>query len=121
MVDASVHDLGQLTPTRTCVHVEGLLKEPLEGTKQKIELSILKVLDVGVFEGWYGSNKRRRRNATNDLDMTDDHTRVRVMGMVDLMEPVMLYRNRKRPGEDEVLMPRSAQSIQKSAEQGVDR
>ncbi|KAG9142452.1 hypothetical protein Leryth_018232 [Lithospermum erythrorhizon] len=50
MVDASVHNLAELTATGTCVHVEGQLKEPPEGTKQKIELSVLKVLDVGIVD-----------------------------------------------------------------------
>ncbi|XP_052200300.1 asparagine--tRNA ligase, cytoplasmic 1-like [Diospyros lotus] len=47
IVDAAVAPLGQLVPTGTCVHVEGLLKAPPEGTKQKIELRVQKVLDVG--------------------------------------------------------------------------
>ena len=33
VVDAAVAPLGQIVPTGTCVHVEGLLKLPLEGTK----------------------------------------------------------------------------------------
>ncbi|GAA0170933.1 hypothetical protein LIER_25086 [Lithospermum erythrorhizon] len=45
--------------------------------------------------------------------MIDGHTGLRVMGMVDLIELVMLDRNRKRPREDEVLMSGSEQSIQK--------
>ncbi|KAJ0046254.1 hypothetical protein Pint_05775 [Pistacia integerrima] len=50
IVDASVADLGQLVPTGTCVSVEGLLKNPPEGTKQKIELRVEKVIDVGTVD-----------------------------------------------------------------------
>ncbi|XP_057966970.1 asparagine--tRNA ligase, cytoplasmic 1 [Malania oleifera] len=47
IVDAAVGPLGQLVPTGTCVHVEGQLKVPPEGTKQKVELRVEKVLHVG--------------------------------------------------------------------------
>ncbi|KAL6996213.1 asparagine--tRNA ligase [Sarracenia purpurea var. burkii] len=47
IVDTAVLPLGQLVPTGTCVHVEGELKVPPEGTKQRIELMVHKVLDVG--------------------------------------------------------------------------
>ncbi|KAI5664614.1 hypothetical protein M9H77_23937 [Catharanthus roseus] len=50
IVDASVHKLADLVPTGTCVHLEGLLKEPPEGTKQKIELRVQKVFDVGTVD-----------------------------------------------------------------------
>ncbi|KAL3535659.1 hypothetical protein ACH5RR_004120 [Cinchona calisaya] len=50
MVDSDVHKLVDLVPTGTCVHVEGQLKEPPEGTKQKIELRVQKVLDVGTVD-----------------------------------------------------------------------
>ncbi|KAL3532571.1 hypothetical protein ACH5RR_006092 [Cinchona calisaya] len=50
IVDSGVHKLGDLVPTGTCVHVEGQLKEPPEGTKQKIELRVQKVLDVGTVD-----------------------------------------------------------------------
>ncbi|KAJ0031088.1 hypothetical protein Pint_13332 [Pistacia integerrima] len=50
IVDAAVADLGQLVPTGTSVSVEGLLKNPPEGTKQKIELRVEKVIDVGTVD-----------------------------------------------------------------------
>ncbi|GMQ06243.1 hypothetical protein CsSME_00050899 [Camellia sinensis var. sinensis] len=50
MVDAAVAPLSQLVATGTCVHVEGELKLPPEGTKQRIELRVLKVLDVGTVD-----------------------------------------------------------------------
>ncbi|KAL6993724.1 asparagine--tRNA ligase [Sarracenia purpurea var. burkii] len=50
VVDAAVSPLGQLVPTGTCVHVEGELKVPLEGTMQWIELRVHKVLDVGTID-----------------------------------------------------------------------
>lgn len=50
IVDSAVVDLGQLVPTGTCVHVEGMLKSPPEGTKQKIELRVEKVIDVGMVD-----------------------------------------------------------------------
>ncbi|GMP59588.1 hypothetical protein CsSME_00022815 [Camellia sinensis var. sinensis] len=50
MVDAVVAPLGQLVATGTCVHVEGELKEPPEGAKQRIELRVEKVLGVGTVD-----------------------------------------------------------------------
>lgn len=50
IVDASVSDLSPLVSTGTCVSVEGLLKVPPEGTKQKIELRVEKVLHVGTVD-----------------------------------------------------------------------
>ena len=50
IVDKDVADLGQLVPTGTCVYVEGMLKNPPEGTKQKIELRVQKVVDVGMVD-----------------------------------------------------------------------
>ncbi|CAI0627277.1 unnamed protein product [Linum tenue] len=49
MVDAGVVEegLGYLVATGTSVSVEGLLKVPPEGAKQKIELRVEKVLHVG--------------------------------------------------------------------------
>ncbi|KAL6330990.1 hypothetical protein AAG906_009418 [Vitis piasezkii] len=47
IVDAAVAPLGQLVQTGTCVHVEGLLKVPPEGTKQRVELRVEKVHHVG--------------------------------------------------------------------------
>lgn len=47
IVEASLADLGQLVLTGTCVVVDGLLKLPPTGTKQKIELRAVKVLHVG--------------------------------------------------------------------------
>nr|XP_027072598.1 asparagine--tRNA ligase, cytoplasmic 1-like [Coffea arabica] len=50
IVESGVHKLGDLVPTGTSVYVEGELKKPPEGTKQKIELKVLKVLDVGTVD-----------------------------------------------------------------------
>ena len=52
MVDASVSDLSKLIATGTCVTVDGCLKLPPEGkgTKQKIELSVVEVVDVGTVD-----------------------------------------------------------------------
>ncbi|CAN8253024.1 unnamed protein product [Cochlearia groenlandica] len=52
MVDASVADLSSLIATGTCVTVDGFLKIPPEGkgTKQKIELSVEKVVHVGTVD-----------------------------------------------------------------------
>ncbi|XP_038712248.1 asparagine--tRNA ligase, cytoplasmic 1-like [Tripterygium wilfordii] len=47
IVDAAVADLGQLVLTGTCVVVEGVLKLPPEGTKQKVELRVEQVIHVG--------------------------------------------------------------------------
>ncbi|KAJ0261551.1 Asparagine--tRNA ligase [Hirschfeldia incana] len=52
MVDASVSDLSKLIATGTCVTVDGMLKIPPEGkgTKQKVELSVVEVVDVGTVD-----------------------------------------------------------------------
>ncbi|KAL2479969.1 Asparagine--tRNA ligase [Abeliophyllum distichum] len=50
IVDAAVHKLGDLVPTGTCVHVEGELKVPPEGAKQRVELRVRKVIDVGTVD-----------------------------------------------------------------------
>ncbi|KAI4350753.1 hypothetical protein L6164_005174 [Bauhinia variegata] len=47
IIEASLWDLGQLVPTGTCVVVDGELKLPPAGTKQKVELRAQKVLHVG--------------------------------------------------------------------------
>ncbi|XP_077210214.1 asparagine--tRNA ligase, cytoplasmic 1-like [Tasmannia lanceolata] len=47
LVDASVWNLGDLVPTGTCVFVEGELKKPPVGTKQNVELRVIRVLEVG--------------------------------------------------------------------------
>lgn len=47
IVDAAVHPLTQLTPTGTCVLVEGEMKKPPEGAKQAVEMKVEKVLAVG--------------------------------------------------------------------------
>lgn len=47
IVEKEVADLSPLVHTGACVSVEGVLKEPPEGTKQKIELRVEKVLHVG--------------------------------------------------------------------------
>lgn len=50
IVEAAVADLSQLVPTGTSVLVEGLLSNPPEGTKQKIELRVESVLEVGTVD-----------------------------------------------------------------------
>lgn len=51
IVYATVAPLGQFVPTGTCLHVEGQLHIPPEGNnKQKIELKVQKVLDVGAVD-----------------------------------------------------------------------
>ncbi|EXB24684.1 Asparagine--tRNA ligase, cytoplasmic 1 [Morus notabilis] len=47
IVEADKADLGQLVPTGTCVAVDGVLKLPPAGTKQKVELRVEKVVHVG--------------------------------------------------------------------------
>ncbi|KAJ4966132.1 hypothetical protein NE237_017981 [Protea cynaroides] len=47
IVDKEVSPLEQLVHTGTCIYVQGLLKEPPEGTKQKVELRVEKIIDVG--------------------------------------------------------------------------
>ncbi|EEF48130.1 asparagine--tRNA ligase, putative [Ricinus communis] len=47
IVEKEVADLSPLVHTGACVSVEGVLKEPPEGTKQKIELRVEKVIHVG--------------------------------------------------------------------------
>ncbi|KAK4254472.1 hypothetical protein QN277_009850 [Acacia crassicarpa] len=47
IVEASLGDLGQLVPTGTCIVVDGELKLPPPGAKQKVELRAEKVLHVG--------------------------------------------------------------------------
>lgn len=47
IVDAGVADLSPLVATGTCVVVDGILKVPPEGTKQRIELRVEKVIHVG--------------------------------------------------------------------------
>lgn len=50
VVDASIADLSQMVPTGTSVYVEGLLENPPKVSKQKIELQVEKVIDVGLVE-----------------------------------------------------------------------
>jgi len=50
IVDAAVGKLSQLVATGTCVHVEGELKVPPEGTKQRVELRVQKILDLGTVD-----------------------------------------------------------------------
>lgn len=52
MIYSDVGPLGQYTPTGTCLHVEGVLQLPPEDKqgKQRIELKVLKVLDVGTVD-----------------------------------------------------------------------
>ncbi|XP_043706888.1 asparagine--tRNA ligase, cytoplasmic 1-like [Telopea speciosissima] len=47
IVEKEVSPLEQLVQTGTCVYVQGQLKEPPAGTKQKVELRVEKVIDVG--------------------------------------------------------------------------
>ncbi|KAF4349363.1 asparagine--tRNA ligase, cytoplasmic 1 [Cannabis sativa] len=47
IVEADKADLGQLVSTGTCVSVDGVLKLPPAGTKQKVELRVEKVVHVG--------------------------------------------------------------------------
>lgn len=47
IVQADKADLGQLVPTGTCVVVDGVLKLPPSGTKQKVELRVDSVVHVG--------------------------------------------------------------------------
>lgn len=50
IVDASLAELGHIVPTGTCVVVDGHLKLPPSGTKQKVELRADKVLHVGTVD-----------------------------------------------------------------------
>ncbi|KAL9242026.1 hypothetical protein vseg_016072 [Gypsophila vaccaria] len=47
IVSSAVSELGHLVATGTCVSVAGTLTTPPEGTKQKIELRVDEVLEVG--------------------------------------------------------------------------
>ncbi|KAE9587908.1 putative asparagine--tRNA ligase [Lupinus albus] len=47
IVEASVYELGELVSTGTCVVVDGLLKIPPSGTRQRVELRAQKVIHVG--------------------------------------------------------------------------
>lgn len=47
VVDGLVTPLNQLIPTGTCILVEGELKQPPEGVKQKVEFKVEKVLEIG--------------------------------------------------------------------------
>ncbi|XP_052166283.1 asparagine--tRNA ligase, cytoplasmic 3-like [Oryza glaberrima] len=47
LVDAAVHPLAPLTATGTSVLVEGELKKPPEGAKQRVELRVDRVIEVG--------------------------------------------------------------------------
>ncbi|KAL7096813.1 hypothetical protein ACP275_10G103400 [Erythranthe tilingii] len=50
IVKSELYKLSDVVQTGTCVHVEGLLKSPPEGVKQRIELDVEKVLDVGTVD-----------------------------------------------------------------------
>ncbi|XP_057862195.1 asparagine--tRNA ligase, cytoplasmic 1 [Cryptomeria japonica] len=50
LVNGEVFSLAQLTPTGTCVMVEGELTQPPEGKEQKVELKLTKVLEVGTVD-----------------------------------------------------------------------
>ncbi|KAL5720538.1 asparagine--tRNA ligase [Ranunculus cassubicifolius] len=47
IVDSATWPLDKLTPTGTSVYAEGVLKKTPEGTRQKIELKVDKVIEVG--------------------------------------------------------------------------
>ena len=47
IVDAAVADLSPLVTTGTCVAVDGVLKLPPAGTRQKVELRVEKVIHGG--------------------------------------------------------------------------
>ncbi|OIV93002.1 hypothetical protein TanjilG_20664 [Lupinus angustifolius] len=47
IVEASVYELGELVAMGTCVVVDGLLKIPPSGTRQRVELRVEKVIHVG--------------------------------------------------------------------------
>ncbi|XP_022754922.1 asparagine--tRNA ligase, cytoplasmic 1-like [Durio zibethinus] len=47
IVDAGVAVLSKLVATGTCVVVDGILKSPPEGTRQRIELRVEKVVHIG--------------------------------------------------------------------------
>jgi asparaginyl-tRNA synthetase len=53
LVDCSLASPGHLTATGTCIMVEGELKQPPEGTKQRVELKVEKILEVGTVEPKY--------------------------------------------------------------------
>ncbi|XP_061352640.1 asparagine--tRNA ligase, cytoplasmic 1-like [Gastrolobium bilobum] len=60
IVEASLGDLSQVVPTGTCIVVDGHLKLPPSGTKQKIELRADKLIHVGpVDPGKYPLPKMR--------------------------------------------------------------
>ncbi|KAK4415625.1 Asparagine--tRNA ligase, cytoplasmic 1 [Sesamum alatum] len=50
IVKAELYKLSDVVSTGTCVHVEGLLKSPPEGVKQRIELEVERVIDVGTVD-----------------------------------------------------------------------
>ncbi|KAJ3669619.1 hypothetical protein LUZ60_011569 [Juncus effusus] len=59
VVDASVYPLAKLTPTGTSVMVEGELKPPPEGVKQRIELKVKRAVEVGPVDSGYPLPKTR--------------------------------------------------------------
>ncbi|KAJ7552285.1 hypothetical protein O6H91_06G048400 [Diphasiastrum complanatum] len=50
LVEAGLAPLNQLLATGTSVLVDGVLKQPPEGTKQKVELHVEKVLELGTVD-----------------------------------------------------------------------
>ncbi|GLJ49615.1 hypothetical protein SUGI_1052570 [Cryptomeria japonica] len=50
LVNGEIFPLGQLTPTGTCVMLEGELTQPPDGKEQKVELKLTKVLGVGTVD-----------------------------------------------------------------------
>lgn len=47
LVDTSLGSLSELTPTGTSILAEGELTKPPEGTKQKVEFKVAKILEIG--------------------------------------------------------------------------
>ncbi|KAL5724112.1 asparagine--tRNA ligase [Ranunculus cassubicifolius] len=54
IIDSEVCNLAKLTQTGTSVYVEGVLKKTPEGTRQKIELKVDKVIDIGSVDTCWG-------------------------------------------------------------------
>ena len=59
LVDCSVASHSHLTVTGTWILVEGELKQPPKGTKQRVELMVDKILEVGNVEPKYPIEKSK--------------------------------------------------------------
>lgn len=74
LIDATISPLDQLVSTGACVHVEGKLHLPPQGkNKQKIELKVEKVLDVGPVD----SSKYPIPKTKLTLEFLRDHVHLR--------------------------------------------